>query len=768
MNQNNAHILLTVMLILLLFGCATPSGYKLGLEALDEKNYDVALEELQRADRERPDDIRIQVALTQTRRLKAQQHMDAAWHYLTLEKFSHAESELEQAILLDSTTPTASQLVEDIQRYRQAAQYYQEAENCLAASHQEQARTFLVEALKLNPGMERSADLLQKIQSGTVSNSDSTQTSRVSFEFQEMSLGDAFRALAAVAESNLLIDESVNQDRLITVNIKDANPVEIMRTLATANGLMMVAIDPSTTVLCTDSEECRQRYARDDVKLFVLRYADADRLRQILEPVTGDAVVLADKRTNSVVVRARPDRMPLVAELINAMDIRESEVLVEVEILEVTRTRMEDLGLDLGDNPVIKTDIAGPLQTAGTSGRLSLSHLNSLNSGSLFLTMPSIYMNLLKKDSHTRILAEPRLRIVNRTAARLHIGEQVPIKTTSSLFRDTSEELSSFNYRDVGIVMNLTPRILSETELALDLKLEVSSIIEANTDGHPTIGTREVETTLRLQDGQVEVIAGLLKDEERQGRTKIPLLGEVPVLGHLFSSKNDESVQTDIIISLTPHIVDRRIMGVHDQALWSGKSMGGQKAGTTSGFGKSTTGSSDGVLATSLDEMETDTITTNDSNENSLDSEFDSNFDSTTVTVWIEPETTLAVPGDVCHCAVRIKDAVDVGSVPFYIDFNPNLIEILSVKEGDFLGGDGAATAFMSSVNKQRGRVIIGLSRVGAVGGISGEGDLVILEFTCMKAGHTPLAFSREAVLGPTADLIPSRFIDGQVSIQSK
>ncbi|MCD4655171.1 hypothetical protein K8T06_14715, partial [bacterium] len=356
-------------------------------------------------------------------------------------------------------------------------------------------------------------------------------------------------------------------------------------------------------------------------------------------------------------------------------------------------------------------------------------------------------------------------RIVNRTSARLHIGEQVPIKMSSSLFRDSSEELSSYEYRDVGIVLNLTPKILSESELSLDLKLEVSTILHASEDGHPTIGTREVETTLRLQDGQVEVIAGLLKDEERKGTTRIPLLGDMPVLGRLFASETSEGIQTDIIVSLTPHIMDRRIMTAQDRSLWQGQGTGSRKSYKISSrkSDKSQISSVKGLVLDS-DENQTDSggySETSDGDNETSDSEPKEGF----VLVAVEPDKTSMAPGDASEIKVVIRNANNVGSVPFYIDYDPNVIEIISVREGAFMGSDGVPTAFMSSVNERRGRIIIGLSRIGAVGGISGSGDLVEIVFRGDKIGQSPLAFSHEAVLGPAAENIPAHFSGGTVDV---
>jgi len=690
--------------------------------------------------------------------LTAETHVNVAMKLINNGDYLQAGKELEMALQQNPATPGIYEALQKLQSRKRAEDLYMEATDNIKTNQYESAKRYLNESLILYPEFSAASTLLANLENNLTS--DEVYSDKlVSFDFQDMMLSDVFTALASVANINLLIDDTVDRSKLVTANLDNANVKDVMYSLAASHGLMLVNIQNNTTILSTDTPENKARYAREDVSIFVLRYADAEILRKILEPVSGNAVILADKRTNSLVVRTTSDKIPLIKELVNALDIRESEVLIEVEILEITHNKLNNLGLDLGDNPVVQADFSGNVKNTGQPGTFSMSQLRHIGTGQVFLTVPSIYLNLLKNDHQTRILANPRLRIVNRTPARLHIGEKVPIKMTSSLFRDSSEELSSYEYRNVGIVMNLTPRILSETELSVDLKLEVSSILQASTEGHPTIGTREVETTLRLQDGQVEVIAGLLKDEERKGKSRIPLLGDVPVLGSLFASRNDDAIQTDIVISLTPHIMDKRVMTAHDRSLWQGytensNSKSDNKARIRYTNQLSTINLNSEIAENTENTKKTETADSLPGNSN-------------LVIVAVEPPENSVLKGSESEAEITISDGVNIGSVPFYLDYDPNIIDIVSVEEGPFMGSDGATTAFMSSIHKQRGRIIIGLSRVGAVGGISGSGTLIKILFRGIKQGNSPLAFSHEQVLDPSAETIPARFNSGLVIVSN-
>ena len=736
--------------------CAIDKNYRYGLNALENGDYYSAVDYLEKADRQNPDNFEIAVALEKARASAAASVMETAQKSFDDDECDTARELLEKAVLYDPGYPGIGKLYDEIEKRSKADQAYWEGMRFERDDQLSAALQWYQEALRLYPMHQAAAAKIDHI-TRFLESVQGQDPIMVSFQVEDLRLRVVFTALASVAKINLLIDESPLIDRMVSVNLEDVDVIQAMEDIAATYGLMIVKLESNNRILCADTPETRSRYGREDVRLFPLQYADADRIRTLLEPVADTAVILADQRTNSVVVRTRPDQMNLVSELIQALDIRESEVLVEVEILEVTRNRMEDIGLDLGENAFVRAALGGAVKQSGSAGTLTVSELSDITGGKVFLTVPSLYLKLIKKDSHTKVLAQPRLRIVNRTSARLHIGEQVPIKVTSSLFRQTSEEQSSYQYKDVGIVMNMTPRILSDSELALDLKLAVSAITQESPDGHPTIGTREVETTVRLRHGEVEIIAGLIKEDERKGSIKIPYLGDVPILGRLFRSEGDLTQQTDIVISLTPHILDRRMVVISDTPLWHGDIKQGPYRKTTSG--QSFSPDIPGRIV--LDDSEVPEVAER-IDEQSQDSA--SGKDATTI-VWVNPNQTVLSLNESSIITIDIENAVNVGSVPFYIDYDPTILDIEDVQEGQFMGSDGMSTVFMSSVDERRGRIIVGLSRVGAGMGISGSGTLVTIQIRGEKHGESPIAFSHESVLDPAMQVISADFMDGGVVV---
>ncbi len=761
MKKTQSSILVTMFLVLV-WGCVSPRYYKHGIFELEQGNYFQALQHLEKAAQHDPENLEILIAVERAERSLAGVWIDLAQESIEKEDLVSAKEYLETAFLYYPGYPGIRSLIEEVDNrltaevyFEEGLRYEYEGLNTIAIQHYRNA-------IRMYPQFEQAKERIVYLQLAEHETPE-VENIKVSFDFYQMQIRDVFAALADVANLNILIDETVQKDRLIDVNLKEVEVTQAMHDIASTCGLILLTLESNTRILSTDTLENRMRYSRENVRLFPMQYAEADRIRALLEPIADTAVVLADERTNSVVVRTRPEQMTLVSELINALDIRESEVVVEVEILEVTRSRMEDIGLDFGDSPGARAAIGGRVKPVGTSGSLTLAELSSISDRQIFITVPSLYLRLLKKDSMTRVLAQPRLRILNRTPARLHIGEQVPIRVSSSLFRNTSEELTSYQYRDVGIVMNMTPRILSASELALDLKLAVSSIIHGGDDAQPTIGTREVETTLRLRHGEVEIIAGLIREDERKGSVRIPLLGDVPMLGRLFRSEADTASQTDIVISLTPHILDRRLMIPSETALWQGDpgivysraltTKPSERAAAPPDYARD----KDGFVPDDPPAVPSD-VTTGE-NDDVLPE------DVPEAIVSIAPERTVIGLGESATVSIDITNAVNVGSVPFYLNFDPTLLEIQDVREGPFMGSDGMSTAFMYSVDEIRGRIVIGLSRIGSGEGISGSGTLVEIQLTGRLPGTSPFAFSNESVQNPAAQKLPAVFKDGTVII---
>jgi general secretion pathway protein D len=263
--------------------------------------------------------------------------------------------------------------------------------------------------------------------------------------------------------------------------------------------------------------------------------------------------VFIDDKLNLLVMRDTPDAIRLAEKLIAAQDLAEPEVMLDVEILEVARNRLTELGIRW------PTQLAVGVEGAGGPGSVTLAETKGSwdNLTRIDITDPAVILNLRKQDGDTNLLANPRIRVKNREKAKIHIGDKLPVITTTSTANVGISE--SVTYLDVGLKLDVEPNVFLEDDVAMKVGLEVSNIVQEIRSANGTltyrIGTRNTATMLRLKNGETQVLAGLIQDEERNTADKVPGLGELPVLGRLFGSRKGERNKTEIVLLITPHVV---------------------------------------------------------------------------------------------------------------------------------------------------------------------------------------------------------------------
>jgi general secretion pathway protein D len=294
----------------------------------------------------------------------------------------------------------------------------------------------------------------------------------------------------------------------------------------------------------------------------------------LLKTVLKTRDVHADDKLNSLTIRDTPEALKVAEKVIAAQDLAEPEVMLDVEILEVKRARLMEIGIDPPGKFTVLNLVKNPdtvLSTATgsttvqnntlTSTQLTLDKLRGLNGSAIGIDSPSL--NLRAENGDTNILANPRIRVRNRDKARVLIGDRVPVITTTSTANVGVSE--SVSYLDVGLKLDVEPNVFLDNEVAVKVNLEVSNIVREvkGRSGSLTyqIGTRLATTTLRLKDGETQALAGLISDEDRRSAAGIPGLTDLPVLGRLFSSERSDRSKTEIVLLLTPHVVRNLLVG---------------------------------------------------------------------------------------------------------------------------------------------------------------------------------------------------------------
>jgi general secretion pathway protein D len=273
--------------------------------------------------------------------------------------------------------------------------------------------------------------------------------------------------------------------------------------------------------------------------------------------VVGDLRSISqDTGVKAIVVRDTPERVTAAQRLVAAIDKARPEIVVNVEILEIDRTQLREYGLQIASPGSTGVEGAVGVDSEG----MTLQRLRSLSAADILTSkIPALFYRLLKTDTRTRTLANPHIRVIDSIQTTANFGEQIPIQKTVIVPITQGgvniQPQTTYEYRDIGVNLSITPRIHPSDEITLGLDIELSSLTGVTTDGLPTIGSRKVQTSIRLRDGQTNILAGLIRDDERTRKESLPGLGDVPILGSLFARNRREAQQTDVVIMMTPHIV---------------------------------------------------------------------------------------------------------------------------------------------------------------------------------------------------------------------
>ena len=401
--------------------------------------------------------------------------------------------------------------------------------------------------------------------------------------FQQASLRDIFNFIGEATGINVTFD-STYQDRVYTVNLVDVTLEQALQQIVSANQLFYKVMNQKTIMIIPDNAQKRAQYEEQVIVNFPISYIDpqelAQTINQVVRPV-GQALapaVTANKSSNTVTIRATTAMMGIIERMIETLDKPRAEIVVDVQILEVSRTRAQQFGLDLGTYAInavfspeqdVRVAAGGGTTEGGQTVNPRPFNLNTITRGistsDFYLAVPSAVVRFLETDSETKVIAKPQLRGAEGSDLKLNLGEDIPVPSTT--FTPLAQgganfnPLTSFTYRPVGVTVQMTPRVSLEGDIQIKLMIESSNlgagIIIAGQE-LPSFGSRRVETDLRLREGESTLLAGLLQEQQRKQLSGLPWVMHLPVIKQLFSSNDNSIQQSDVVMLLTPRIVRTR------------------------------------------------------------------------------------------------------------------------------------------------------------------------------------------------------------------
>lgn len=568
--------LLAALAAALLTGCLSNPAINASRELLASGQTDAAILRLADAARQDPGDNELRGVYHRQRELAAARLLADADGRRAAGNGEQAEALYRRVQRIDEHNPRAAAGLAALAGEQRRLALLKEGTAALAKNNaalaERHARTVLAEA----PGHPAARALLQAVQERQAEADAKALTPRapppkpISLEFRDAQLKTVFEALARASGLNFVFDKDVKADTRVTLFIRNSSVDETVRLILATNQLESKQLNENSLLIYPKTPAKAKEHQEMVVRSFFLANADAKQAQAMLKNVLKARDMFIDDKIGLLVIKDTAEVVKLAERLIESLDLAEPEVMLDIEVLEISRNQLYEIGLDFPDqigygllrqpNVVLQ-----PTQGVGGSvisqvgsevapGVIDLRNRSGLTS---FVTNPGLLLNLKSQGGDSNLLANPRIRVRNREKAKIHIGDKLPVFTTTSTAN--VGVAASVSYLDVGLKLDVEPVVHLHDEVAIKVSLEVSSVVkEVSGPSNSTayqIGTRSAATTLRLKNGETQVLAGLISNEERNSANKLPGLGDLPLIGRLFASNRDSSSKTEIVLLITPHIV---------------------------------------------------------------------------------------------------------------------------------------------------------------------------------------------------------------------
>ena len=773
MRHSHATIAAVIVLAIVAAGCAARSAYSKGDTAARAGDWDAAVEQYRKALQEDPQNVQYRISYERANLSAAGIHIDAA-------RLAEARGQLDQALM----------------EFRRASEY-DPANRAIAGKVLDLERKLRdqIEQSRPRPSAQQLRQAARAGQAPPLFNFTSVVQP---IRFQQASLRDIFNFVGEATGINVTYD-STYQDRVYTVNLVDVTLEQALQQIVAANALFYKVMNPKTIMIIPDNAQKRAQYEEQVIVSFPLSYVDSQELaqtiNQVIRPV-GQALapaVTANKSTNTVTIRATTSMMAIIERMIETLDKPRAEIVVDVQILEVSRNRAQQYGLDLGTyainavfSPEVDPRIAGGGGTTenGTTLNPRPFNLNTVSRGistsDFYLAVPSAVVRFLETDSETKVIAKPQLRGAEGSDLKLNLGEDIPVPSTT--FTPLAQgganfnPLTSFTYRPVGVTVQMTPRVSIEGDIQIKLMIESSNLgagITIAGQELPSFGSRRVETDLRLREGESTLLAGLLQEQQRRQLSGIPWVMHLPVIKQLFSANDNSIQQSDVVMLLTPRIVRSREFTANDLGpIYIGTQSNLGLSGPPPLIGATPEPGQAGAAAPApagqpLAQPQAPAPAAVPAPAPQQPAPPVPNPLGAAVpgpTSVAAGQVVVSVPGPEFRVGggpylvpISITNASQLSGVTLTVTYNPAVIRLVNVQEGSFMRAGGVNASFTQQPDPVAGRVDIAVVRRGDITGVAGTGLLAGLLFEPVAPGAANLNVTGSAS-GPNGSPVNLQF----------
>jgi len=552
-------LLAFIILALVVAACATNEEFKKARIEVEAGNEEQGLARLEQEIKAHPEDVELKNYYNRHKDVAVQRYLALGDNARAAGAPDRAQAFYERALRFAPQNQHGQAGIQLVRKDREHRTLMVDAEQALKAGNTADAQAKLKQVVSENPQNREARAMLRVIEQKQAKEANTPKLTAalkrpITMEFRDAPLRTVLELISRQTGLNFVFDKEVQPDTRTTVFVRDTPIEEVIHYVLVTNQLDRKILNENTILIYPNTPAKTRDYKDLVVRSFYLANADAKQTAQMVRQLVKTRDLFVDEKLNLLVMRDTPEAIRVAEKLIANQDKGEPEVMLEVQIMEVT------------DNDLVSAGIQWPSQIGvglqgaeGVSGKITGTEATHFNSGLVRLTVPDpmLVFRLSQQVGRANLLANPRIRVKNREKAHIHIGDKVPVITTTA--GATGFVSESVNYLDVGLKLDVEPQVFLEDDVGIKLGLEVSNIGQQIKTASGTIayqvGTRNSTTTLRLHDGETQILAGLISNEDRRNSTQVPGLANLPVAGRLFQSKDDTANKTEIVMLITPRVV---------------------------------------------------------------------------------------------------------------------------------------------------------------------------------------------------------------------
>lgn len=732
-----------IALTILLSGCPKGSqDYNAAAKAESLNDYDTALQHYNNALRAEPNNTEYKLKAARARFEAGQWHVDQGRRQREQSNLDMALAEFRKAAMIDPSSAVAAQEVQATLDLMGAKQN---------SNRNSVPTTSVGDETKLMTG----PPALQPLSLAPI-NLKATNDAKAVFD-----------AIGKLAGLTVIFDVDFTSRR-ISVELNNVTLDQALNIVALQSKSFWRPVTSNIIFVAPDQPQKRKDYEEEIVKTFYLHNTVLP--QELTEIVTSIRQLLDLRRVqqinaqNAIVIRDTPDRVMLAQKIIEDIDKAKPEVVIQVTVLQARRDRLRDMGIQPGTSAALTFT---PPNTSGSTtaptSSLPLNQLQHLSSADYSITLPSATANFLMTDTSTQIIDNPEIRVVDGQTAKLRVGDRVPVATgsfsagigtTTTTGGINALVNTQFQYLDVGVNVDVTPRIHPDHEVSMKVNVVVSSVTGSSNIGgisQPIISQRSIEHDIRLKDGEVSVLGGLIERTDTKAINGWPGLAKLPFFGNFFSDNNVDHQDNEVLIVLTPHIVRLQTMTAENlRAIASGTDTNAEVRLENEVMAPPVP-KPQGVLPPAPAPAPAAVAPAPAAASQNPGLRF-------------EPGTVNVKTGENTTIGVVVENVQDLYSIPLLLQYNPAVISIEDVRQGGFLSGGTQEIAIVERVDKERGQAIISATRMPNTPGVSGSGTLLGIVIRGVSPGNSKLSIVQ--INAKDSQQRPLQMVTGEAAIR--